>query len=88
MSTSVKEVTTLKVELGVTIKEKELAKYEAFGSVETFKKSDDFTRATKNHCITKLIKFYGDLVKQIKEVQPEVLVDQVKGLCAFLVSQQ
>lgn len=34
--------------------------------------------------MAKFIKIYGDLVTQIREVQPEYLVDQVKGLRGFL----
>lgn len=52
--------------------------------VEAFKKTIEFTRVAKNHCLAKLIQIYGDLVTQIRGIQSEFPVDPVKGFQAFL----
>lgn len=67
-----------------TEKERDAAKSEASSAVEVFKKTTEFARIAENHCLAKLIKIYGDLVTQIKEVQSKLPVDQVKGLQVFL----
>lgn len=61
-----------------------LTKVESAGTEEAVQKSFDFAWDTEKHCLAKFIKIYGDLVTQIREVQPEYLVDQVKGLRGFL----
>lgn len=47
-----------------------------------------FTQSTEKHNLSKLIKIYGDFVNHIREVRPELLVDQVKGILAFLAFQK
>lgn len=58
-----------------TLKERDSTKTEASGSVEGFKKTAKFAQIIENHCFTKFIKIYCDLVTQICEIQPEFLVD-------------
>lgn len=75
----------MKTQLEATLQERDQVKAEATGAMEALQKSVYFSRVAEKHCLTKLVKIYGDLVRQIREVQLDYPVVQVNRLQAFLV---
>lgn len=63
----------------------ETAKVEA---VTSFKKTAAFEEAAERHLLNKIIRVYGNLVAQIREVQADFPVERVQGFKAFLQMQQ
>lgn len=59
------------------LKEKDLVKAQAEEVVESNKKTIDFMKAAEKHYLSKIIKFYSDLVKHIQEVEPNFSIDRV-----------
>lgn len=70
------------------LQERDAANAKAYKEVESYKKTGDFACTVENHCKAKPAKIYGKLVTQIRQIQAEYLVENVKGLHAFLRYQK